>query len=101
MEASIRPIFHNTVALSTVGLVDTLPTGYQVVEANTMTLYKARWGFAGQTDIGSVDFKAQSDFHAKQTANKTARELGLTNTPRTLMREYKVIECLSKGVSDD
>lgn len=61
--------------------------------------YIARWAQPGHPSVGNVSFYAQSDYHAKQTANKTAKELGLTNTPRTIMRDGKLIECLNQGIN--
>ncbi len=49
---------------------------------------------------GNVSFDANSDEEAKQEANQIARELGLTNTPRTITNSQgKTIECIQKGVS--
>jgi hypothetical protein len=62
--------------------------------------YKARWGQAGMPSIASVDFQASHDANAKRQADKIARELGVTNTPRDLMeRGGRVVEVISKGVS--
>lgn len=64
--------------------------------------YKARWE-RGCTSVADVDFEARSDYEAKQVANKLARELGVTNTPRTITRRgpsYDLIECIQTGVSE-
>ncbi len=64
--------------------------------------YRAIWQNAGQPQAANVDFEASSDWHAKKVANGLARELGRTNTARTIMRlrDYKLIECITTGVSD-
>lgn len=64
-------------------------------------LYKARWGQAGQPATASVDFYAKDDEAAKTEANRIARELGVTNTPRTIMQGLGggMVECITTGVS--
>jgi hypothetical protein len=61
--------------------------------------YKARWSRNGIISEGNVSFTARSDAEAKRKADKIAREIGLPNTPRTLMRESTTIEVLSTGVT--
>ncbi len=63
--------------------------------------YNVRWGQAGQPSIANVDIMATSDINAKRSANKTARELGVTNTPRTIYEGGRCVEVNTKGVSND
>ncbi len=64
--------------------------------------YKARWGQPGKPSTGNVSFDANSDDAAKKTADRIARELGLTNTPRTITNSNgATIECINSGVSQN
>lgn len=65
-----------------------------------MNSYTARWAQAGKPSRGNVSFEAKSDDHAKIKANKIAREIDCTNTPRTITCGGKVIECIQTGVSE-
>lgn len=64
--------------------------------------YKVIWQMVGHTQSANVSLTTSSDHNASQQANKIARELGVTNTPRTISRwkdgAYSVIEVLDKGV---
>lgn len=62
--------------------------------------YTARWAIAGEPSIANVSFFASHDTNAKRQADKIARELGVTNTPRTITKEGRVIECINTGVSN-
>lgn len=64
-----------------------------------MNSYTARWAQPGQTSIANVSFEARSDYHAKKSANKIARDLGVTRTPRTITKDATLIECIQTGVS--
>jgi hypothetical protein len=64
-----------------------------------MKNYTARWAQTGRPTIGNVSFEAQSDYHAKLRANKIAKEISCTNTPRTITCEGKLIECIQTGIS--
>ena len=46
--------------------------------------YNARWGQAGKPSTANVSFEASHDFNAKKQADKLGRELGVSNTPRTI-----------------
>ncbi len=61
--------------------------------------YNARWSH-GASSIANVSFSAVSDHHAKKQANRIARELNVTHTPRTIQKGAQVIECITTGVSD-
>lgn len=62
------------------------------------TLYQARWGFPS---IANVSFEAASDYRAIQRADKIARELGVTNTPRTITASGgRAVEAIQRGVSE-
>ena len=63
--------------------------------------YSARWARPGQPSIGNVSFQACSDAAAKRKADRLARELGLSNIPRTLARGYETIEVLQTGTTED
>lgn len=63
-------------------------------------LYKARWAIAGQPSLGSVDVEAKSDEVAIQKFDKIAHEIGLPNTPRTIMCEGRVVQSLTRGCSE-
>lgn len=59
----------------------------------TQKLYKARWiNRADLKENGSVDFKAQSDYHAKQQADKIEKEIGRTTSPRSITCEGRSVE---------
>lgn len=64
--------------------------------------YRAIWQQAGQPESANIDFDTVSDHHAKKVADGLARQLGVTNTPRTIIRRdnHKTIEMINKGVSD-
>lgn len=66
--------------------------------------YNVIWQRAGQPSIANVSLTASTDHNAKQQANKIARELGVTNTPRTITAwkdgKYVTIESINTGVSD-
>jgi hypothetical protein len=59
--------------------------------ASKMKHYTARWAHPGQPSIGNVSFDAQSDYHAKLRADKIARDIRLTNTPRTITCDGRII----------
>jgi len=61
--------------------------------------YTARWAQAGKPSIANVSFEASHDANAKLRANKIARELGVTNTPRTIVNDGRLVECIWTGVS--
>lgn len=61
--------------------------------------YKARWGQAGKPSIANVSFDASSDANAQRRADKIARELNVTNTPRDIMCGDRLVESLTTGVS--
>lgn len=62
--------------------------------------YTARWGQPGHPSLGNVSFDARSDYEAKQRADKIAREINLTKTPRTITdSKGNLIECINTGVS--
>jgi len=61
--------------------------------------YTARWAQAGKPSIANVSFESSHDTNAKRQADKIARELNVTNTPRTITCDGQVIECITKGVS--
>jgi hypothetical protein len=61
--------------------------------------YIARWAQAGRPSIGNVSFYATSHALAKRKADKIAVEIGLPNTPRTIVCEGEVIECISTGIT--
>ena len=46
--------------------------------------YTAKWANPGQGSIANVSFKAASDNRASLCADKIARDLRLTRSPRTL-----------------
>jgi hypothetical protein len=48
--------------------------------------YNVRWG-----TIANVSFQAISDYHARKQADKIARELNVTKTPRTITKDGKLI----------
>ncbi len=62
--------------------------------------YTARWAQAGKPTRGNVSFKAQSDYHAKIMANKIAKEIDCTRTPRTITCDGKIIECIQTGINN-
>jgi hypothetical protein len=69
---------------------------------NPSRLYKARWGQTGAPDIANVSFEARSDYEAKLRADKIARELGVTHTPRTIQRSGGgMVECRMSGTSSN
>jgi hypothetical protein len=54
--------------------------------------YNARWAVNGHPSIANVSFYASHDANAIRRADKIARELGVTNTPRTITKDgVKVI----------
>ena len=53
--------------------------------------YTARWAQAGKPSIANVSFDAISDYHARVQATKIARELGVSNVPRTITKEGRLI----------
>lgn len=57
--------------------------------------YVARWALAGHPSIGNVSFWAGDDGIAKRRADKVAREISLTRTPRTLTEGSRVVEVLA------
>jgi hypothetical protein len=61
--------------------------------------YNARWGKAGFSSIANVSYEASHDANAIKRADKIARELGVTNTPRTITRNGILIEILNTGLS--
>ena len=62
--------------------------------------YTARWAQAGHPSIANVSFEASHDTNAKRVADKLAREMNVTRTPRTITRDGVLIETLSdRGVS--
>lgn len=61
--------------------------------------YNARWARPGHPSIANVSFDASTDANAKRAADKIARELGVTQTPRTIMRGVEVIEVNNKGTT--
>jgi hypothetical protein len=74
----------------------------RIVKQNPSRLYKARWGMAGQPDIANVSFEARSDYEAKLRADKIARELGVTHTPRTIQKSGGgMVECRMSGTSSN
>ena len=60
--------------------------------------YTARWALAGRPSTANVTIVTSHAENAKKIADKIAREMGVTNTPRTIMFEGRVIECFDKGV---
>ena len=62
--------------------------------------YVVRWALAGQPSIANVSFDSSHSTNAKRQANKLARELGVTQTPRTITCDGRLIETLTTGVSD-
>jgi len=62
--------------------------------------YTARWARDGKPSIASVSFTAASNNRAIMKADRIARQLGVTHTPRTITGERGLlIECINKGVS--
>ena len=61
--------------------------------------YVAKWAQAGHPSIANVSFYATGDYRASQKADRIARDLGVTKTPRTIQREGQVVQCLTRGVS--
>ncbi len=61
--------------------------------------YTVRWAQAGRPSIANVSIMATHDTNAKRAADKIARELGVTNTPRTIYEGGRCVEVLTKGVS--
>lgn len=59
--------------------------------------YTARWAQAGHPSIANVSFDASHLENAKRQADKIAKELGVTNTPRTITCEGAVVEILTTG----
>ncbi len=62
--------------------------------------YTARWAQPGHPSLGNVSFDASNDSVAKRQADKIAREIGLTRTPRTITEGGRVVEVLSTGRSE-
>jgi hypothetical protein len=62
-------------------------------------LYYSYWGQAGQPYVANVSFYATGDFRAGQKADKIARELRVTKTPRTIMCEGRVVSVLQRGTT--
>ncbi len=61
--------------------------------------YTARWAQAGHASTANVSFYASHNTNAKRQADKIARELGVTKTPRTITCEGKTVETLTTGIS--
>lgn len=63
--------------------------------------YTACWRRAiAKPSIANVSFWASSDVQAKAIADRVAAKLGVTKTPRSIVREDgKLIESIDKGVS--
>lgn len=62
--------------------------------------YTAIWAQCGKPSSANVSFEARSDYHAKLMANKIAKQLNVTRTPRTITRsDCGVIECIQSGMS--
>lgn len=63
--------------------------------------YTAKWANPGQGSIANVSFEAASDNRASLCADKIARNLGLTHSPRTLQcwkdGKYVVVEVLGNA----
>lgn len=62
-----------------------------------MKHYNARWSPPGQPSTGNVSFDAIDDDVAKRKADKIARELGLTSTPRMIYEGARCVEILDRG----
>lgn len=62
--------------------------------------YNARWATPGQPSIANVSFTSSHDANAKRQADKIARDLNVTRTPRTITCDGKVVECINSGTSD-
>jgi len=60
--------------------------------------YTARWSRTGTVSIANVSFWAANDYTASLQADKIARELNVTGTPRTITCEGRVTQCLTRGV---
>lgn len=60
-----------------------------------MSNYTARWGAHA-----SVSFEANSDYMAKIRANKIAKEVNCTRTPRTITKGAVLIECIQTGINE-
>ena len=62
-------------------------------------IYYAHWGQAGKFDVANVSLEAKSFEIAQSQFNKIAKELSVTNTPRMITCEGKVLEIIDKGIS--
>lgn len=62
-------------------------------------LYEVRWAQAGKPSIANVQIRTTTLANCKRAANKVAKQLGVTNTPRTIVSEGRVLESLVTGVS--
>lgn len=63
--------------------------------------YTARWIPIGAVcALANVSFTASSDAMAKRRADKIAKDLNVTRTPRTLTSEGRVVECIATGLSN-
>ena len=56
--------------------------------------YTAKWD-----RIANVSFEARSDYHAKLRADKIARELQVTHTPRIITSNGRVVESILTGIT--
>ena len=65
-----------------------------------MPYYYAIWAQAGQPSRANVSFDAKDDASAIKKANKIAAEVDSKNTPRTITCSGRIVQSLTKGVSD-
>jgi hypothetical protein len=54
--------------------------------------YNARWGQAGKPSVANVSFYASHDANAIKQADKLGRQLGVSNTPRTIFCENRIVK---------
>lgn len=55
---------------------------------------------AGKPTIANVSFFASHDTNASRQADKIARELNVTNTPRTIYSGARLVQTLDKGTTE-
>lgn len=67
--------------------------------ALTKNTYVAKWGMTAAATLANVSITAVSVYHASRQADKIAKELGVTKTPRTIQHKGQMVEQLDTGLS--